>query len=316
MRGVNPTSAVVRSISAKLPVGGERDPARLAEHRDRRCRKSADEIARYLTGTWRDEHLFNLASALRLFDALETEVASYDARLLRSGWGQTILDRVKTLTDKPVTTIINTHTHADHVGNNPYFPATVEIVTHENTKTNMEKLPLFKDDGAKGLPDKTFKDKLSLFSGKDRIDLYYFGRGHTDGDIFVVFPSVRAVHAGDMFAFKSAMVVNLGNGGSAVELPQTLAKAVAGIKGVDTIITGHGLAVLPWRALDEQQRFNRDMVAWTQEADAFVVFPVVRAVHTGDMFAWRDVPTIDRAAAETAWSFPGRCRRRWQVSRT
>lgn len=57
---------IVRAI-----VGGERDPARLAEHRDRRCRKSADEIARYLTGTWRDEHLFNLASALRLFDALE-----------------------------------------------------------------------------------------------------------------------------------------------------------------------------------------------------------------------------------------------------
>jgi transposase len=70
--------AIVRAI-----VGGERDPTRLAEHRDRRCRKSADEIARYLTGTWRDEHLFNLASALRLFDALETEVASYDARLLR-----------------------------------------------------------------------------------------------------------------------------------------------------------------------------------------------------------------------------------------
>lgn len=69
--------AIVRAI-----VGGERDPARLAEHRDRRCRKSADEIARYLTGTWRDEHLFNLASALRLFDALNTEVASYDARLL------------------------------------------------------------------------------------------------------------------------------------------------------------------------------------------------------------------------------------------
>ena len=69
--------AIVRAI-----VGGERDPTRLAEHRDRRCRKSADEIARYLTGTWRDEHLFNLASALRLFDGLQTEVASYDARLL------------------------------------------------------------------------------------------------------------------------------------------------------------------------------------------------------------------------------------------
>ena len=70
--------AIVRAI-----VEGERDPARLARHRDRRCRKSADEIARYLTGNWRDEHLFNLASALRLFDALESEIASYEARLLK-----------------------------------------------------------------------------------------------------------------------------------------------------------------------------------------------------------------------------------------
>jgi transposase len=69
--------AIVRAI-----VAGERDPARLAMHRDPRCRKSAEEIARYLTGTWRDEHLFNLASALRLFDALETEIASYEAQLL------------------------------------------------------------------------------------------------------------------------------------------------------------------------------------------------------------------------------------------
>jgi transposase len=70
--------AIVRAI-----VAGERDPARLAVHRDRRCRKSAEEIARYLTGNWREEHLFNLASALRLFDALEREVASYEARLLQ-----------------------------------------------------------------------------------------------------------------------------------------------------------------------------------------------------------------------------------------
>lgn len=69
--------AIVRAI-----VGGERDPAQLAQHRDRRCRKSAEEIARHLTGNWRDEHLFNLASALRLFDALEREIAAYEGRLL------------------------------------------------------------------------------------------------------------------------------------------------------------------------------------------------------------------------------------------
>ena len=58
--------AIVRAI-----VAGERDPVRLSALRDCRCSKSAEEIARYLTGTWRDEHLFNLTSALKLYDAVE-----------------------------------------------------------------------------------------------------------------------------------------------------------------------------------------------------------------------------------------------------
>lgn len=70
--------AIVRAI-----VAGERDPEKLAMHRDSRCRKPVEEIAKYLTGTWREEHLFNLASALRLFDAIEAEMASYDACLLK-----------------------------------------------------------------------------------------------------------------------------------------------------------------------------------------------------------------------------------------
>jgi len=68
--------AIVRDI-----VAGERDPARLAMHRDGRCRKSSDEIAKYLTGHWREEHLFNLASALRLYDVLDEQIATYEARL-------------------------------------------------------------------------------------------------------------------------------------------------------------------------------------------------------------------------------------------
>jgi len=59
--------------------------------------------------------------------------------------GQAILDQVKTVTDKPVTHIINTHTHGDHTGSNQFFPATVEIVTQENTQANMQKMPVFQD---------------------------------------------------------------------------------------------------------------------------------------------------------------------------
>lgn len=71
--------AIVRAI-----VAGERDPLRLSALRDRRCSKSAEEIARYLTGSWRDEHLFNLTSALKLYDAVETLVASHEARLFEA----------------------------------------------------------------------------------------------------------------------------------------------------------------------------------------------------------------------------------------
>ena len=53
------------------------------------------------------------------------------------GYGKAILDQVRSVTSKPVTMIINTHTHADHTSGNSEFPRTVDIVAHENTKTNM-----------------------------------------------------------------------------------------------------------------------------------------------------------------------------------
>lgn len=67
---------IVRAI-----VAGERDPMKLAQFRDHRCKKSEDEIAEYLTGTWRDEHVFNLASALRIYDALQSEIETFDRRI-------------------------------------------------------------------------------------------------------------------------------------------------------------------------------------------------------------------------------------------
>src|SRR5512132_2403223 len=52
-------------------------------------------------------------------------------------WGQPLLDKIKTITNKPITTIVNTHTHGDHVSGNVEFPASVDIVVQENTKANM-----------------------------------------------------------------------------------------------------------------------------------------------------------------------------------
>ena len=181
-----------------------------------------------------------------------------------ANWGERIMEKVKSVTDKPVTTIINTHTHGDHVGSNEYFEPSVEVVTHEHTKANMAKMDALKDK-PHAMPDRTYKDKLSLMSGKDRIDLYYFGRGHTNGDTWVVFPALRVVHTGDLFARKGTPLIDVNNGGSGVEYPATLEKALKGIRNVDTVIPGHS-AVTDWAALTEFTEFNRAFLTYVQGA--------------------------------------------------
>ena len=190
------------------------------------------------------------------------------------------------MTAKPVTTIINTHAHNDHTGGNNEFPRAVDVVAHENTKANMARMDAFKGENAAFLPKRTFADRMSLLSGRDQIDLYYFGRGHTNGDTVIVFPSLRIAVFGDLFARKWAPLVDAGNGGSAVEYPRTLAKAIAGLKNVDSVITGHssrtiagrgaegpqGSTFVPfgplvkWADLVEYQDFTREFVAAAQAA--------------------------------------------------
>jgi cyclase len=179
------------------------------------------------------------------------------------GWGPAILEKIKALTSKPVTTIINTHTHGDHTGSNSFFGASVDIVAQENTKANMEKMDAFKGEGAAFLPKQTFKDRMSVTSGKEKIELYYFGPGHTNGDAWVVFPSLRVVHAGDMFAGKNPPLLDAVNGGTGTGYPTTLTNAWNGLKNVDTIITGHS-TTFPFADLKEFAAFNADFLAWAQ----------------------------------------------------
>ena len=182
-------------------------------------------------------------------------VVLVDTKLANNGQG--ILDRVKKVTDKPITMIINTHTHGDHTGSNMFFPANVEIVTHENTKANMEKMPVYQDAANKtGMPDRTYKDRLTVLSGNDSIDLYYFGPAHTNGDTFVVFRNLRVLHAGDVFANTAQPFIDMANGGSGVAYGDTIGKAVAAIKNVDTVITGH-TDVKKWQDFADYGEFNR-----------------------------------------------------------
>src|SRR5215468_5255434 len=197
------------------------------------------------------------------------------------GWGQPILDKIKTLTDKPVTTLINTHTHGDHVSGNVEFPATVDIIVQENTKTNMAKMipnstaadqkvpkkTIFQENNGRGLPKRTFKDKMKLFNGPDEVDLFYFGRGHTNGDAWVLFPALRVVHAGDIFSGKNIPLLDANNGGSAALIGESLQKGYDSLKNVETIITGHSTQ-MTMADLKEYIAFNRDFLNDVRTAKA------------------------------------------------
>jgi cyclase len=192
------------------------------------------------------------------------------------GWGQPLIEKVKELTSKPITTLINTHTHFDHTGGNPDFPATVEVVTHENTARYMKEnnpvsgltveIPdVFKNSGGRGLPKRTFKDRLTLGSGNDRVELHYFGRAHTGGDAFIVFPVARALHTGDAFPLKGVPIMDVNNGGSGVSYADTIAKAAA-LSNIDTVITGHASTTLTMADVKEFADFNRAFVEHVRAA--------------------------------------------------
>ena len=191
------------------------------------------------------------------------------------GWGQPLLDKIKTLTDKPVTTVINTHLHYDHVSGNVAMPTTAEIVAHVNNAKNIaspnrvlgsttEQPNVFKDNPGKGIPKRTFTDQLTLGSGADRVDLYYFGPAHTGGEAFVAFPAHRVMHAGDVYPRNGLPIMDKNNGGSGVEYANTVRKAVKGVPNIDTIINGHTPANTTPADMLEFADFVADFVAHVQ----------------------------------------------------
>lgn len=195
------------------------------------------------------------------------------------GWGKPLLEKIQSVTSKPVVRIINTHTHGDHVSGNVDFPATVDIVAHVNTKAGMENMKpvtglaapapgpsIFQQNGGRGIAKRTFSDKMTIGSGADQIDLLYFGRAHTGGDAFVVFRGLRVAHAGDAFHTRDLPIMDANNGGSGVDFSGTLLKAYNGLGSIDAIINGHNATTTTMADLKTQSDFIADFVTFVQAA--------------------------------------------------
>ncbi len=146
-----------------------------------------------------------------------------------------ILAQLKTITNQPVKYVVSTHHHADHSGGNAKMQAlNVQVVMHQAARAHMV------DANQPGQPNMTFEQHANIHLGGKQVELYHFGRAHTNGDTVVLFPAQRVLAAGDMFTFGDAtpQLVDYAGGGSAKEWPATLDKALQ--LDFDTVVPGHG----------------------------------------------------------------------------
>ena len=147
-----------------------------------------------------------------------------------------IMAELKKITDKPVKYVINTHHHADHSGGNAKMQdMSVQIIASEEARENMV------EGKQPGLPNVVFEHHAHVFLGGKNVEMFHFGRAHTNGDVVVYFPADRVLAAGDMFTFGDAtpQLIDYSGGGSAKEWTKTLDSALR--LDFDTVVPGHGV---------------------------------------------------------------------------
>ena len=149
-------------------------------------------------------------------------------------YGPDIMAKVKAISDQPIKYILNTHQHGDHTGGNAFLLANTpaEILIHKNARANMVagKQP--------GLPQITYADDAQVFIGGKEVSAHHLGRGHTNGDAVILFPSERVLHTGDLFVNGSAPFIDYSAKGSLAEWDKTLDRVLA--LDFDIVIPGHG----------------------------------------------------------------------------
>jgi cyclase len=180
--------------------------------------------------------------------------------------GDAIRRAVRELTDQPIVTVLNTHYHLDHTHGNPAFPVGTKVVSTGKTLQHLRELDgsYWAERPAKDLlPNDTFDTGTKEIKlGGKTIRSYYFGRGHTDGDMVVLFVEDRVLHTGDLFFNGHYPNIDLEAGGSVKLWPATLDKILA--LPFDTVIPGHG-APTTRRQLERFRDFMASL--WKQTID-------------------------------------------------
>ena len=176
-----------------------------------------------------------------------------NAAVLRTAAGTVVVDTMtfplqgarirglaRELTGRDVVLIINTHYHLDHTHGNPAFAPGTRVLSTERTRSHLEALDadFWQGEAASLLPNETFTDRQRLSVGGKTLELVHPGRGHTDGDLVVVFLDEGVIHTGDLLFNGHYPNIDLEAGGTVEAWPATL-DAVLELP-FERVIPGHG----------------------------------------------------------------------------
>ncbi len=177
----------------------------------------------------------------------ENGILVIDAKMDEPSVKQTI-EAIGKLSDQPIRYLVNTHSDGDHIMGNRYFPSSVTFIAHENCRDDFfkENFGRESDWGEPEFypftPSITFSDNLDLWLGKDKVELHYFGVGHTTGDIVVYCPQEKIAFLGDQYFQERPQLIHSQKNGNSFEHVQTLTKMLNTLDA-ETFLSGHGTPV-------------------------------------------------------------------------
>ena len=184
-----------------------------------------------------------------------------------------VIEKVRSVTDKSISHLVLSHYHAVRVLGASEYKANNIIMSskarsmvlergQEDWDSEFDRFPrLFKGhQEIPGLtwPTTTFENKMSIFLGKRRIDLYFLGRAHTAGDIVIHVPDSNVLFTGDIVEYKSACYCGDAH---LQDWPATL-KNIAKFQAV-SLVPGRGDALTDARKIDEAIALTDDFVTST-----------------------------------------------------
>ena len=168
-----------------------------------------------------------------------------DTKMSKESVEETI-EEIKKISDKPILYLVNTHSDGDHIGGNQFFPKTVTIIAHENCRQEFfhprgNGQPSDWTDNPKlapHVPSVTFSQKMTIYLGEKKVELWYFGVGHTTGDTVVYFPDEKIAFLGDQIFMGRPQLIHSYKGGNSFEHVKTLTRMLITLEAT-TFCSGH-----------------------------------------------------------------------------